>query len=186
METEIPVRDIMARPVITVDSEVDVVKAANKMFSANVGSLIVIHNDQPIGIITERDLVGKIVAKAANPKEITVGDVMSSPLITIPPDVSLSDAAIKMLKSGVKRLPVISGEGKLVGIITDTDLVSGSASIGMGEILSHLIEMHRDSVHFEEQRELIRGICERCGQISDSLEAVNGELLCWSCRDGNK
>jgi formylmethanofuran dehydrogenase subunit E len=56
----------------------------------------------------------------------------------------------------------------------------------MGEILSHLIEMHRDSVHFEEQREMIRGICERCGQISDNLEAVNGELLCWSCRDGNK
>jgi len=91
-----------------------------------------------------------------------------------------------MLKSGVKRLPVISSDGKLVGIITDTDLVSGSASIGMGEILSHLIEMHRDSVHFEEQKEMIRGICERCGQISDSLESVNGELLCWSCRDGNR
>jgi formylmethanofuran dehydrogenase subunit E len=46
--------------------------------------------------------------------------------------------------------------------------------------------MHRDSVHFEEQKEMIRGICERCGQISDSLESVNGELLCWSCRDGNR
>ncbi|MGC9515567.1 CBS domain-containing protein [Methanocrinis sp.] len=186
METEIPVRDIMARPVITIDSEVDVMKAAKKMFSANVGSLIVIHNDRAMGIITERDLVGKIVARAADPKGVKVGEVMSSPLITVDPDISLSDAAIKMLKSGVKRLPVISGEGMLVGIITDTDLVSGSASIGMGEILSHLIEMHRDSVHFEEQRETIRGICERCGQISDSLEAVNGELLCWSCRDGNK
>ncbi len=186
METEIPVRDIMARPVITVDSEVDVVKAANKMFSANVGSLIVIHNDQPTGIITERDLVGKIVARAADPRGVKVGDVMSSPLITVLPDVSLSDAAIKMLKSGVKRLPVISNEGKLLGIITDTDLVSGSASIGMGEILSHLIEMHRESVHFEEKREMIRGICERCGQISDNLEEVNGELLCWSCRDGNR
>ncbi|AET63749.1 Putative signal-transduction protein with CBS domains [Methanothrix harundinacea 6Ac] len=171
---------------ITIDSKVDVVKAANKMFSANVGSLIVIHDDQPMGIITERDLVGKIVARAANPREVKVRDVMSSPLITVHPDVSLSEAAIKMLKSGVKRLPVISSDGKLVGIITDTDLVSGSASIGMGEILSHLIEMHRDSVHFEEQREMIRGICERCGQISDSLESVNGELLCWSCRDGNR
>ncbi|MGB3943306.1 MAG: CBS domain-containing protein [Methanothrix sp.] len=186
METEIPVRDIMARPVITVDSSVDVMKAANKMFSANVGSLIVIHNDQPMGIITERDLVGKIVARAANPKEVKVSDVMSSPLITVHPEISLSDAAVKMLKSGVKRLPVVSSDGELMGIITDTDLVSGSASIGMGEILRHLIEMHRESVHFEEQREMIRGICERCGQISDSLELVNGELSCWSCRDGNR
>jgi len=186
MDTEIPVRDIMARPVITVDSEASVMTAADKMFSANVGGLIVVKGDQPTGIITERDIVGKVVAKAANPAEAKVNDVMSSPLITVPPEISLSEAAMKMLKSGVKRLPVISGEGSLVGVITDTDLVSGSASMGLGEILMHLVEMHRESVHFEEPVEVVRGICERCGQITDSLEAVNGELLCWSCRDSSK
>ncbi len=186
METEIPVRDIMTRPVITVDSDTKVVKAAGKMLSANVGGLVVTDGDRSIGIITERDLVGKIVATATNPADVKVGDIMSTPLITVPPDVSLSDAAMKMLKSGVKRLPVISNDGKLIGVITDTDLVSGSASLGLGEILTHLVEMHRESVHFEEQREVVRGICERCGQISDSLEAVNGELLCWSCRDSSK
>ncbi|MHC1632137.1 MAG: CBS domain-containing protein [Methanotrichaceae archaeon] len=187
METEIPVRDVMTRPVITIDSKVDVVKAANKMFSANVGSLIVVHDYQPIGILTERDLVGKIVAKAANPTGVKVGSVMSSPLITVPPEAKLSDAAITMLKSGVKRLPVISNKGKLEGIITDTDLVSGAAAVGMGEILSHLIDMHRESICFDsEESGEMSGICERCGQISDSLELVNGELLCWSCREGNK
>jgi len=186
METEIPVKDVMTRPVIVINSKVDVVRAAKKMFSANVGSLIVVHEDQPVGILTERDIVGKIVAKAKDPTEIEVGSIMSSPLITIRPNTSLSDAARTMLKSGVKRLPVVSPAGGLVGIITDTDLVSGSASMGMGEIINHLIEMHRESVQLEDPEEMISVICERCGQISDSLELVNGELLCWSCREGIK
>lgn len=108
---------------------------------------------------------------------------MSSPVVSIGPEASLRDAAALMLRSGVKRMPVIS-KGKLVGIITDTDLVSG-ASLGLNEILSDLLEMHRESIHFEQPRGVVRGICEVCGQLSDALENVNGELLCWSCRDGS-
>jgi len=184
METAIPVRDIMTRPVITTKADVDVLKAAKKMASANVGCLIVTSNEGPIGIMTERDLVKKIVSKAADPRKVLVGEVMSSPLVTISPDSSVRDAAVVMIKSGVKRLPVIS-DGKLLGIIADTDLVSGS-SLGVGDVLSELMEMHRESIHFEESREMVSGICERCGQLSDSLVSVNGELLCWSCRDGSK
>jgi hypothetical protein len=89
-----------------------------------------------------------------------------------------------MLRSGVKRLPVIA-KGRLVGIITDTDLASGS-SVGMNDILSDLLEMHRESVHFDAPQGLAKGICEVCGMLSDTLENVNGELLCWSCRDGKR
>jgi signal-transduction protein with cAMP-binding, CBS, and nucleotidyltransferase domain len=149
-----------------------------------VGCLIVVSGEKPIGILTERDLVKKIVAKATDPQAVKVGDVMSSPLVTISPEASLRDAASLMLKSGVKRLPVTSN-GRLVGIITDTDLVSGS-SLGLSDVLSDLLEMHRESIHFQEARGVVRGICEVCGQLSDTLENVNGELLCWSCRDGNK
>jgi CBS domain-containing protein len=184
METAIPVRDIMTRPVITADANTDVLTAAGRMGSANVGSLIITSNDKPIGILTERDLVKKIVAKAVDPKTARVGDVMSSPLVTITSEASSRDAAALMLKSGVKRLPVTSN-GRLVGIITDTDLVSGS-SLGLSDVLSDLLEMHRESIHLQEGRGVVRGICEVCGQLSDSLESVNGELLCWSCRDGNK
>lgn len=184
METEIPVRDIMTRPVITADANLDVLNAARKMGLANVGSLIVVSGQKPIGILTERDLVKKVVSQASDPRTLKVGDVMSAPLVTIDPEASLRDAAALMLRSGVKRLPVISA-GRLVGIITDTDLVSGS-SLGLSDILSDLLEMHRESIHFEESRGVVRGICELCGQLSDSLENVNGELLCWSCRDGNR
>ncbi|MCX8206272.1 MAG: CBS domain-containing protein [Methanothrix sp.] len=182
METTMRVREIMSRPVLTVDADMDVLDAAGRMISANVGSLIVVQEGRPIGIITERDLVKKVVARAEDPRKVRVGDVMNSPLIKIHPDASLRDAAELMLKSGVKRLPVISDDGKLVGIITDTDLVSG-ASLGLNDILAELIEMHRESVHFYEPSEMVRGICERCGQLSDSLVSVDGEMLCWSCRD---
>jgi CBS domain-containing protein len=184
METEIPVRDIMTRPVITAGADIDIHSAARIMGKANVGSLIIVQGIKPIGILTERDLVKKIVAHAIDPRSVKAEEVMSSPLVTIPPEASLRDAAATMLKSCVKRLPVIS-DGLLVGIITDTDLVSGS-SLGLSDILSDLLDMHRESIHFTEPREMAAGICEVCGQLSDSLESVNGELLCWSCRDGNK
>ncbi|OPX77010.1 MAG: Inosine-5'-monophosphate dehydrogenase [Methanosaeta sp. PtaB.Bin039] len=183
METEIRVREVMSRPVLTAEVDLDVFAAANKMISVNVGSLIVVREKKPIGILTERDLVKKVLAKARDPTRVQVGEVMNAPLIKIGPDASLRDAAVLMLKSGVKRLPVISDDGKLLGILTDTDLVSGSSTIGLGEVLHDLIEMHRENVHFQEPREMVRGICERCGQISDNLVSVDGDLLCWSCRD---
>jgi CBS domain-containing protein len=184
METEIPVRDIMTRPVITADADLDILSAAKKMGSANVGSLVIVSGDKPTGILTERDLVKKVIAQGIDPRNLKVGEIMSSPINAIEPDASLRDAAALMLRAGVKRLPVIF-QGKLVGIITDTDLVSGS-SLGLNEILSDLLEMHRESVHFDQPSGVVRGICEVCGQLSDTLESHNGELLCWSCRDGNR
>ena len=83
METAIPVRDIMTRPVITADANMDVLTAAGRMSAANVGCLIITSNERPIGILTERDLVKKIVAKAVDPKTAKVEDVMSSHLFTI-------------------------------------------------------------------------------------------------------
>jgi CBS domain-containing protein len=184
METEIPVRDIMTRPVITAYAELDILSAAKKMGSANVGSLIIVSDKKPTGILTERDLVKKVLAQGTDPRSLKVAEIMSSPLVSIEPDASLREAASLMLRSGVKRLPVII-QGKLVGIITDTDLVSGS-SLGLNEVLSDLLEMHKESIHFEKPEGIVRGICEICGQFSDNLENMDGELLCWSCRDGKR
>ena len=184
METEIPVRDIMTRPVITIGADLGILSAAKKMGSANVGSLIIVDSGNTTGILTERDLVKKVLAEGKDPRTIKVAEIMSSPVVSIEPEASLREAAALMLRSGVKRLPVIA-KGRLVGIITDTDLASGS-SVGMNDILSDLLEMHRESVHFDAPQGMARGICEVCSMLSDTLENVNGELLCWSCRDGNR
>lgn len=185
METTIRVREIMTRRVVTAGVETDVLTAANKMISEDVGSIIIVREGQPEGIVTERDLVKKIISKAVDPTITTVEEIMTAPLITISPDASWRDAAVQMVKYNVKKLPVISKRGKLVGIITDTDLFSGS-SVEMSDILTDLIEMHRESDHFEEPREMMGGICENCGQFSDSLVTIGGELLCWSCRDSTE
>ena len=99
METEIPVRDIMTRPVITADADLDILSAAKKMGSANVGSLIIVCGDKPTGILTERDLVKKVIAQGIDPRNLKVGEIMSSPVNAIEPDASLRDAAALMLRS---------------------------------------------------------------------------------------
>ena len=70
METSMAIREIMTRPVITATSDLDVLTAARRMGSANVGSLIIVSDDKPVGILTERDLVKKIVARALDPRSI--------------------------------------------------------------------------------------------------------------------
>src|SRR5512136_625811 len=100
METEIPVRDIMTRPVITAGADLDILSAAKKMASANVGSLIITAEGKTTGILTERDLVKKVLAEGRDPRTIKVADVMSSPVVSIEPEASLREAAALMLRSG--------------------------------------------------------------------------------------
>ncbi|MBC7109896.1 MAG: CBS domain-containing protein, partial [Archaeoglobi archaeon] len=81
----------------------------------------------------------------------------------------------------IRRLPVVE-RGELVGIITDTDIISISAE--MGEIIETLMEMNREPPFMDEMREEFQqGICEGCGSFSESLRFVSGRLLCESCRE---
>ena len=77
METEIPVRDIMTRPVITADANLDILSAAKIMSLANVGSLIIVSEGKATGILTERDLVKKVIAQGVDPRSVLVGEIMS-------------------------------------------------------------------------------------------------------------
>ena len=73
METEIPVREIMTRPVITADANLDILSAAKIMSLANVGSLIIVSDGKVTGILTERDLVKKVIAKGVDPRSVFSG-----------------------------------------------------------------------------------------------------------------
>jgi len=121
MSSEITVRKIM-RTSISIDSKAKVKDAARMMIERGVGSLIANREGLPFGIITERDLVGKIVAKAADPSKLTVADIMTAPLTTIDASATLIDAARKMVQKQIKRL-VVTEHDKIIGIITQTDLV---------------------------------------------------------------
>jgi signal-transduction protein with cAMP-binding, CBS, and nucleotidyltransferase domain len=121
MSSEITVRKIM-RTFISIDSKAKVKDAARMMVERGVGSLIANREGLPFGIVTERDLVGKIVAQGADPSKLTVGDVMTAPLTTIDASATLIDAARKMVEKQIKRL-VVTEHDKIIGIVSQTDLV---------------------------------------------------------------
>jgi len=115
------VKDIMKKNVITIDEAESIQDAAQQMLTANVGCVIVTKNNNPVGIITERDFVTKVAAEG-RPLFTEVSEVMSLPLTTVDPDETVWNAADIMRTKGIHKLPVQEGT-KIVGIVTTTDLV---------------------------------------------------------------
>ena len=117
----ITVKDIMTKSIISVDATLTVNEAAKMMEDAKVGAVIVMENNTPVGIVTDRDFAVKIVAHAY---QITtpVKQIMSSPLIATSPDETVLMAADLMYTRNIRKLPVIDND-QVVGMITATDLV---------------------------------------------------------------
>ena len=116
------IADIMNKSVISVDASLTINEAAKMMEDAKVGAVIVIENNSPVGIVTDRDFAIKVVAheyQISSP----VKQIMSSPLFSINLDESVRIAADLMHDRGIMKLPVIDGE-KVVGIITARDIVN--------------------------------------------------------------
>jgi CBS domain-containing protein len=117
------VRDVMSKNVrvVRLDSSVkEVVATMNKFY---IGSIIVVQGDRPVGIITERDILRRVVEPCLAPEVLTAKQVMTSPVVTISETASINEAAELMAKKKVKKLPVMNKE-KLVGIVTFTDIVT--------------------------------------------------------------
>ena len=126
------VKDVMTKNTITVGPEDRALDAAVKMKEKGIGALIVISKGSPVGILTERDLVRKVIATKKDPTSTKVVNVMSKPLVTTTPSASVKEAAKKMMINDVRRLPVVA-KGKLVGIITAADLAKNLA----GQLTGH-------------------------------------------------
>ena len=182
LETNIPVREIMNRDVIGVDPDDTAEVAAQMMNRYDVGNLVVIKNKKAIGIVTEEDLVGKLVSKNLLPEKVKIEDIMTSPLITVSPNTSLTSAMRIMLKNNIRRLPIVE-DRKLVGIITNKDILSVSPELN--RILIDLIEINRDlemKVPEETSEKAVsQGKCDICGVLSENLREVDGMLLCEDC-----
>ncbi len=116
------IADVMTKSVISVDASVTVNESAKIMEDTKVGALIVMENNSPVGIVTDRDFVVKVVSHAC-PIISPVKQIMSSPLFSINLDESVRTAADLMHDRGIMKLPVIDGEN-VVGIITARDIVN--------------------------------------------------------------
>ncbi|MCW4009123.1 MAG: CBS domain-containing protein [Candidatus Bathyarchaeota archaeon] len=111
----------MTKNVVTVDADKTVFEAAELMASKEIGCLIIVQGDAPVGMITERDIVRRIVAKKL-PYTVKVFEIMTRKLVTVEPKMSLKDAARVMSTNKVRRLPVVK-EKKLVGIVVASDFL---------------------------------------------------------------
>lgn len=116
------VKDLMSKEIVTVDVGDTVYVASKVMAEKQRGYAIVLKTGKPAGMVTERDLVWKVVAKEIDPSKVRVEEIMASPLITIDPDADLSTAAEIMEKNRIRRLPVTRGD-ILYGVVSARDIV---------------------------------------------------------------
>ncbi|HEY7869720.1 MAG TPA: CBS domain-containing protein [Methylomirabilota bacterium] len=114
---------ICIKPVVTASAQMTVEEAARAMRSKNVGALVVVNAGRPIGMLTDRDVAVEVVAKGMDPDTTRVGEVMHKKPITIHQDLGILDAAKVFAKTGVRRLPVVTKGGTLVGVIAVDDLI---------------------------------------------------------------
>ena len=132
------VRDLMTVDVPLTTLNTTVSDAARLMRKTDRGCLIVFDLGRATGIVTERDIIRKVTAEARDPMRVHVGDIVSSPLITIHPDSSAREAATLMLEKKIRHLPVVK-ENRLLGIITLQDFAKHMSKKGVkDEILEPL------------------------------------------------
>jgi len=116
------VKGIMTRPVITIDIDSSVRKAVRMMTKKNIGSIVVTKEGKPVGIVTERDFLQRVVAKGLDPSAIKMRMIMSQPIITVDEKMPILKAIRTMEKNRIRRLLVVKND-ELVGIATQRDLL---------------------------------------------------------------
>lgn len=167
----------MSKPVITVHIHETIDKIAALMRSKKIGSVVVLDEESnPIGVMTERDIVSRIVSGNLKPSEVKAEEVMSKPLRTIDPDATITEAAKTMRTQGIRRLIVFKGSS-VVGVISSDDiaritpelitLISEKSSIGLSGIAL--------------EKSGMAGQCEKCGNWFENIKEQDGLFLCEKC-----
>ena len=119
------VQDVMVRQVLTIDAAQNAKNAARLMSKFGISSLIVSSDGDIVGIITERDIIVRVVSSGQDPAKVTIREIMSEPIIIVKPETPLDEAIKIMFRERIKKLPVMSREKermKLVGILSITDV----------------------------------------------------------------
>lgn len=181
LRSKMLIRDVMSSPVITIDEDATANKAAELMDKHGLGCIMVTSKEgNPIGIITERDLVRRVLAKNIKPDSFSAKEVMTSPLITVEPGEEISEAARRMSRLNIRRLGVMY-KGQLVGVVSSKDIIGVMPDLM--EIVHEQALMERENrvQEAEEESTPLAGYCDRCGSWSDNLREVNGDFTCEDC-----
>jgi len=174
MKMDIKVGSCMTVGVFTLPADKSIYDAAKLLKKTGVGSVIVTRKGKASGIITERDIIHKVIAAGKNPKKVKLKSIMSRPLKVIKASDSVEAAALALRNNRVKRLPVVDKEGRLVGIITEGDLLR--VYPGIVDVISEMQE-----IRSAKPNEYYTGVCEICGCFSENLRREEGKLKCEEC-----
>jgi len=117
------IRDVLKKNIVTIEKEQTVSGAAKLMKENDISFLVIIENDEPIGVLSERDFVQKFCTTDKKSDEVKISEIMSYKFRWVEPTTEIEDAIQKMLNNNIRRLLVLDNK-KLVGVITQTDLVS--------------------------------------------------------------
>ena len=134
-EVTLRVEDVMVKEVVTIEDDVTAKEAADVMNKFEIGCLIAIRKGKAMGILTERDILKRIVADGKNATKTKVRDVMTSPLVVAEPSMDLAEAVKLMFQMKIKKLPVVDGK-RLVGLVSLTDIARFQPQVI--SILKHL------------------------------------------------
>ena len=115
------VADVMTAEVVTVEPSASIAEAAKRMIQEEKGPLPVVEGDRPVGMVTDRDIIARVVAEERDPGSLTVGDIATRELVTISSDQDVGEAARLMEEHQLDRIVVVEGE-RLVGIISEADI----------------------------------------------------------------
>ncbi|MCD6590249.1 CBS domain-containing protein [Candidatus Woesearchaeota archaeon] len=178
MVTGYTVADVMTPNPITVSSSKSIKECAEIMTNNRIGCLIIVDKNKKIkGIVTDEDFVRKAVRNALKP-DTPISRIMIRDVITIKPEDDIEKAMRIMSKNDIRHLPVVKNN-KLVGIITVRDILRVEPAIF--ELVSERIRIRGEEFKPVE-KEFIPGYCDKCGEYSDFLLVIDGELLCPKCR----
>jgi len=180
MKTGITVMDAMTKKPIVL-SPLDTIKhCAGQMEQFHVGTIIVKGGGgKAVGIISEQDIVRKIIAKGLDPYKMKLEDIMEKGIITIEPEADIFDALTKMRDLNIRHLPVIKDD-KLLGLLTLKDILKIEPQLF--ELLVEKFELR------EEERKPINkfspseGICQLCGEYSEKLNNIGNSRICDYCK----
>jgi len=178
MKTGYKVSDAMTKKPISVNLGINLQECAKLMNSHHVGSLVIQKDEKVVGVITEQDIVRKLVAKGINPIKEKVEDYMEKKLVTISPEADIYDALMKMRDLNIRQIPVIS-KGEMVGLLTLKDILKIEPQLF--ELLVEKFEVREQSRKPINRIIPSEGICQVCGEYSEKVHEVDGSIMCDKC-----
>ena len=179
MKTGIKVADAMTVNPIYVDSTTNLEECSKIMSNNHVGSLLVKDNSILTGVITEQDIVRKVVAVGQDARETIVSNIMVKEMTTISPEKDIYDALVLMKKLNIRQIPVMENE-KMAGLLTLKDILKIEPQLF--ELIVEKFELREESRKPISRHIPSEGICQGCGEYAQKVFQVDSSSLCKSCK----